>query len=576
MGVFDGIKDFFSGSKKKKPLSSVAPKANNNGNSGNFSVTNPMLPTAKAEPDLTLNETAVDNLDKTSIVPSTTAEVASSEASISENSTSENIGAGINSVLSAKDLIVNVLGLNDWRKTRKAGYEEEVVDSDGKKSKRINKTARKLNNDSGKDAFANIIKSGTGFSGSVVGLVKNVQGLTENPAIKAAGVGLGAASGALTVAEGLYKGGKEAFKLHKTRMFTPLSAKGLEWRKFIKNKQWSRLGVNAAKITAGSLAIAGNVASMGGLSVASSAIGIGLTLAKNREYIVDSIKNPNKRVKGFTEDSKKLGNWIEDKTGIAEKSKPARDKIGAAASYIGNGALGLAKSAGGWIGDKANKAGNWIEDKTGIVEKTKPIRDKVGAAARFVGNGAFGLAKSAGSWIGDKASKAGSWIGDKASKAGSWIGDKANKAGSWIGEKTKPARDWIGEKAEAIDNWAGGGRDKYWENMGMADKRTPAAQPRTEKLSKDSVAKELIESAKEIDGEKLSEMKYLFNRSKDESVTEKQRKESAAKLGGMDKKESYDAANLLEGLGVSLEMAKGDGDKVEELVRKRISVTGSI
>jgi len=88
--------------------------------------------------------------------------------------------------------------------------------------------------------------------------------------------GLGAATGALTVAEGLYKGGFDAMHLHKTRTFTPLSDQGKKWRSHIVKKKGIRVGINALKVIGGGLAIAGSILSGGVLPVALGAIGAGI------------------------------------------------------------------------------------------------------------------------------------------------------------------------------------------------------------------------------------------------------------------------------------------------------------
>lgn len=93
------------------------------------------------------------------------------------------------------------------------------------------------------------------------------------PAAKVAGSVLGAASGALTVLEGLYKGFHEAKSLHKLIWMKTLSMKGEVWRKFIRNKKGARLAVQGAKVALGSVAIAGNVMSGGAALGAVSAIG---------------------------------------------------------------------------------------------------------------------------------------------------------------------------------------------------------------------------------------------------------------------------------------------------------------
>ncbi len=93
------------------------------------------------------------------------------------------------------------------------------------------------------------------------------------PAAKAASSVLGAASGALTVLEGLYKGYKEAKSLHKLIWMKTLSAKGEIWRKFIRNKKGARLAVQGVKVALGSVAIAGNVMTGGATLGAVAAIG---------------------------------------------------------------------------------------------------------------------------------------------------------------------------------------------------------------------------------------------------------------------------------------------------------------
>jgi len=101
---------------------------------------------------------------------------------------------------------------------------------------------------------------------------------------KAVATGLGAATGALTVAEGLYKGGFDAMHLHKTRTFKPLSAKGNIWRSHIVKKKGIKVGINALKVIGGGLGIAGSVLTGGVLPLALGAvgagIGVGMGLAK--------------------------------------------------------------------------------------------------------------------------------------------------------------------------------------------------------------------------------------------------------------------------------------------------------
>jgi hypothetical protein len=96
--------------------------------------------------------------------------------------------------------------------------------------------------------------------------------------------GLGAATGALTIAEGLFKGGVDAMHLHKTRTFKPLSSKGIDWRSHIVKKKSMRVGVNVLKVIGGALGVAGSVLSGGalalGLAAASAGIGIGMALTK--------------------------------------------------------------------------------------------------------------------------------------------------------------------------------------------------------------------------------------------------------------------------------------------------------
>jgi hypothetical protein len=101
------------------------------------------------------------------------------------------------------------------------------------------------------------------------------------PAAKIAGSVLGAASGAVTVLEGLYKGYHEAKSLHKLIWMKTLSMKGETWRKFIRNKKGARLAVQGAKVALGSVAIAGNIMSGGATLGAISAIGgLGMLGAK--------------------------------------------------------------------------------------------------------------------------------------------------------------------------------------------------------------------------------------------------------------------------------------------------------
>jgi hypothetical protein len=96
--------------------------------------------------------------------------------------------------------------------------------------------------------------------------------------------GLGAATGAVTIAEGLFKGGVDAMHLHKTRTFKPLTDKGEVWRSHIVNKKAWRVGMNALKVIGGALGVAGSVMTGGalavGLAAASAGIGIGMSLLK--------------------------------------------------------------------------------------------------------------------------------------------------------------------------------------------------------------------------------------------------------------------------------------------------------
>ncbi len=641
MGVFDGIKDFFSGSAKKK-LTGARPAIAENQTPGATSVLNPL-----------------NDREEVQAASSRTYEPPSEGGKIFDSKTKA-IGAPV-ALAAAGGYIGSLAG------TAKGGFKDSSAAMgtgtgalgsltgalslglaakdfvDFARAKNANNSEKKLNRNKGLTAGIGVLK---GISDTSAGITNIVRGQLANEGLKAVAQGFGAATGALTVAEGLYKGGKEAIKLHRTRMFTPLSSRGLEWRKFIKNKQWSRLGVNIAKVTAGSLAIAGNVASMGALTGVSTGIGLGLTAYKHHKNAIKAGKEIGSAAavagNAVGEQASKAGSWIGDKAGkagswLGDKASKAGswlgDKAGKAGSWLGDkaGKAGSwigdkASKAGSYIGDKAGKAGSWIADKTKparnwIADKTKPAREwidnktkparewvgekagqaadglraagswageKAGQTGEWIGEKAGQAAdgfRAAGSWAGEKAGQAGEWIGEKAGQAadglraaGSWAGEKASAAGNWAADKAGKAKNWIGEKAEAVDNWAGGGRDKYWENMGMAEKRTPASERTTpQKLTKHSIAFELVEAAKKIEKSDLDNMSGLFAKSKDEKYPASTRKASADELADQSAlHEAYDAAHLLQGLGVSLEMAKGDGDKVEELVRSRISVTGSI
>ena len=641
MGVFDGIKDFFSGSAKKK-LTGARPAIAENQTPGATSVLNPLNEgeEVQAANSRTYEPPAeggriFDSKTKAIGAPVALAAAGGYIGSLAGTAKGgfKDSSAAMGTGTGALGSLTGALGLGLASK--------DLIDF--ARSKNANDSEKKLNRNKGLTAGIGVLK---GISDTSAGITNIVRGQVANEGLKAVAQGFGAATGALTVAEGLYKGGKEAIKLHRTRMFTPLSSRGLEWRKFIKNKQWSRLGVNIAKVTAGSLAIAGNVASMGALTGVSTGIGLGLMAFKHHKNAIKAGKEIGSAAavagNAVGEQASKAGSWIGDKAGkagswlgdkaskagswIGDKASKAGSWLGDKASKAGSWLGDKAGKAGSWLGDKASKAGSWIADKTEparnwVADKTKPAREwidnktrparewvgekagqaadglraagswageKAGQAGEWIGEkagqAASGL-KAAGSWAGEKAGQAGEWIGEKAGQAadglkaaGSWAGEKASAAGNWAADKAGKAKNWIGEKAEAVDNWAGGGRDKYWENMGMADKRAPASEKTTpQKLTKHSIAFELVEAAKKIEKSDLDNMSGLFAKSKDEKYPASTRKASADELAGQSAlHEAYDAAHLLQGLGVSLEMAKGDGDKVEELVRSRISVTGSI
>ncbi len=594
MGVFDGIKDFFSGSAKKK-LTGARPAIAENQTPGATSVLNPL-----------------NDREEVQAASSRTYEPPSEGGKIFDSKTKA-IGAPV-ALAAAGGYIGSLAG------TAKGGFKDSSAAMgtgtgalgsltgalslglaakdfvDFARAKNANNSEKKLNRNKGLTAGIGVLK---GISDTSAGITNIVRGQLANEGLKAVAQGFGAATGALTVAEGLYKGGKEAIKLHRTRMFTPLSSRGLEWRKFIKNKQWSRLGVNIAKVTAGSLAIAGNVASMGALTGVSTGIGLGLTAYKHHKNAIKAGKEIGSAAavagNAVGEQASKAGSWIGDKAGkagswLGDKASKAGSWLGDKASKAGSWLGDKAGKAGSWLGDKAGKAGSWIGDKAS--KAGSYIGDKAGKAGSWIAdktkparNWIADKTKPAREWIDNKTKPAREWVGEKAGQAadglraaGSWAGEKASAAGNWAADKAGKAKNWIGEKAEAVDNWAGGGRDKYWENMGMAEKRTPASERTTpQKLTKHSIAFELVEAAKKIEKSDLDNMSGLFAKSKDEKYPASTRKASADELADQSAlHEAYDAAHLLQGLGVSLEMAKGDGDKVEELVRSRISVTGSI
>lgn len=126
------------------------------------------------------------------------------------------------------------------------------------------------------------------------------------PAAKVAGSVLGAASGALTVLEGLYKGFKEARSLHKLIWMKTLSSKGEIWRKFIRNKKGARLAVQGVKVALGSVAIAANVMSGGAtLGAASAVAGLGMLGTK-------MALNYQNRKKASVERKKMFGNTMDE------------------------------------------------------------------------------------------------------------------------------------------------------------------------------------------------------------------------------------------------------------------------
>ena len=126
------------------------------------------------------------------------------------------------------------------------------------------------------------------------------------PAAKAAGSVFGAASGAITLLEGLYKGFKEARSLHKLIWMKTLSSKGEIWRKFIRNKKGARLAVQGVKVALGSVAIAANVMSGGAtLGAVSAVAGLGMLGTK-------MALNYQNRRKASVERKKMFGNTMEE------------------------------------------------------------------------------------------------------------------------------------------------------------------------------------------------------------------------------------------------------------------------
>jgi hypothetical protein len=125
---------------------------------------------------------------------------------------------------------------------------------------------------------------------------------------KGAIAGLGAATGALTIAEGLFKGGVDAMHLHKTRTFNPLSPKGNEWRSHIMKKKMWRVGINSLKVIGGALGVAGSVLTGGataiGLAAASAVIGIGSSVVKMGKGIANRRKMAAERKKMFPNQDK--------------------------------------------------------------------------------------------------------------------------------------------------------------------------------------------------------------------------------------------------------------------------------
>jgi hypothetical protein len=147
-----------------------------------------------------------------------------------------------------------------------------------------------------------------------VGLTKGAIGIAS-AGVQFAGVakgvasGLGAATGALTIAEGLFKGGVDAMHLHKTRTFKPLSnKKGKEWRDHIVDKKWKRVGVNALKVIGGALGVAGSIMSAGILTGVSAAIGIGMSALKFGKGLSQryNMKKERKEDKDYKKDDKAI------------------------------------------------------------------------------------------------------------------------------------------------------------------------------------------------------------------------------------------------------------------------------
>ncbi len=133
----------------------------------------------------------------------------------------------------------------------------------------------KLGNDGITDNGSKVLKGALATSTAGVKFA-GAAGTIGSVVAKGVVSGLGAATGALTVAEGLYKGGFDAMHLHKTRTFKPLSGKGKIWRSHIVKKKGIRVGINALKVVGGGLGIAGSILSGGILPVALGAVGAGL------------------------------------------------------------------------------------------------------------------------------------------------------------------------------------------------------------------------------------------------------------------------------------------------------------
>lgn len=163
-------------------------------------------------------------------------------------------------------------------------------------------------------------------------------------AAKGAVAGLGAATGALTIAEGLFKGGIDSKHLHKSRTYVPVSEKGKDWRSHIVKKKAMRVGVNALKVIGGSLAIAGSVLSAGALTGAAMGIGLGMTAVKFGMGIYKKRKMANERKKmfgesasgenkGISEENIKKSNELRSKASVSKTGSIAFEMIEAVKKF---------------------------------------------------------------------------------------------------------------------------------------------------------------------------------------------------------------------------------------------------